>query len=92
MEQKREKVAVKSNVHAKRQAAARARRYYHDYELRLKAKLQQRRTREEQIFRRTFEEGLELQRERIRELKRYAKEKQEEHAKKHQDQLDSMEN
>lgn len=85
-------MALKSNVHARRQAAARARRYYHDYELRMKAKLQRRRTREEQIFKRTFEEGLELQRERIRELKRYTKEKREEHAKKHQDQLESMEN
>lgn len=83
---------MRSSIHAKRQATARARRYYHDYELRLKAKLQHRRTREEQIFKRTFEEGLELQRERIRELKRYARERQEEHAKKHQDQLESMEN
>lgn len=85
-------MAVKSSIRAKRQAAARAKRYYHDYELQLKAKLQRRRTREEQIFKRTFEEGLELQRERIRELKRYAKERQEQHAKIHQDQLDSMEN
>ena len=83
---------MKSGIRAKRQAAARARRYFIDYELSLKAKLQRRRTREEQIFRRTFEEGLELQRERIRELKKYAKEKQEEHAKRHQDQLESMEN
>ena len=83
---------MKSNIHAKRQAAARARRYFNDYELQLKAKLQRRRTREEMIFRRTFEEGLELQRERIRELKRYTKEKQEEHARRHQDQLESMEN
>ena len=81
-----------SNIRAKRQATARAKRYYRDYELQLKAKLQRRRTREEQIFKRTFEEGLDLQRERIRELKRYAKERQEEHAKIHQDQLESMEN
>ena len=85
-------MALKSTIHTRRQTAARARRYYHDYELRMKAKMQKRRTREEQIFRRTFEEGLELQRERIRELKRYAKEKKEEHAKKHQDQLESMDN
>ena len=83
---------MKSSIRAKRQAAARVKRYYRDYDLQLKAKLQRRRTREEQIFKRTFEEGLELQRERIRELKKYAKERQEVHAKIHKDQLESMEN
>ena len=36
-------------IQARRQATARTRRYYNDYELRLKAKLQRRKTREEQV-------------------------------------------
>ena len=54
--------------------------------------MQRRRTREEGVFKKAFEEGLELQRERVRELRRYTREKQEEYAKCHRDQLESMEN
>ena len=45
-----------------------------------------------QIFRRAFEDGLDIQRERARELQRYAKEKQQSLARRHQEQLESMEN
>ena len=45
-----------------------------------------------QIFRRAFEDGLDIQRERARELQRYAKEKQQSLAKRHREQLESMEN
>eukprot|EP00731_Ephydatia_muelleri_P028577 Em0020g221a len=57
-ELKQEQQAVRSSVHNQRLAAARARRYYSEYELRLKAKLQKRRTKEEQVFRQAFEEGI----------------------------------
>eukprot|EP00731_Ephydatia_muelleri_P038742 Em0888g2a len=77
-ELKQEQQAVRSSVHNQRLAAARARRYYSEYELRLKAKLQKRRTKEEQVFRQAFEEVLELQKERVREVKKYAREKQKE--------------
>lgn len=40
---------IKSQLAAKRQAAARARRYFNDYELKLKSKLQKKRTNEEQV-------------------------------------------
>ncbi len=45
-----------------------------------------------QIFRQAFEEGLELQRERVRELRRYAKEKKQSLAREQQDHLESLEN
>lgn len=48
-ELKQEQQAVRSSLHNQRLAAARARRYYSEYELRLKAKLQKRRTKEEQV-------------------------------------------
>ena len=48
-EQHYQQQAVKAGLLAKRQASARARRYYNEYELHLKAKLQKRRIREEQV-------------------------------------------
>ena len=48
-EQHYQEQAVKAGLLAKRQASARARRYYNEYELQLKAKLQKRRIREEQV-------------------------------------------
>ena len=45
-----------------------------------------------QIFRRAFEDGLELQRERVRELQRFAREKQRRVAKQHHEELESLEN
>ena len=44
------------------------------------------------MFRKALEEGLELQRNRIRELQQFAKEKRSEEVKKHTEQLESMEN
>ena len=48
-EAKAQQQAVRTQLQAKRQVAARARRYFTEYELRLKAKLQRSRTREEQV-------------------------------------------
>jgi len=44
------------------------------------------------VFRQALEEGLELQRNRIRELQQFAKDKRCEEVKKHAEQLESMEN
>ena len=46
----------------------------------------------QQIFRKLFEDGLEIQRANIRELKTYAKQKSAEYASKLQDNIDSLEN
>lgn len=45
-----------------------------------------------QMFRQLFEEGLELQKVRLREQKAYAREQRLEHQRRHQDQIKSMEN
>jgi len=40
---------IKARIHAHKMATVRTKRYYRDYELRLKAKMQRKRTREEQV-------------------------------------------
>lgn len=45
-----------------------------------------------QTFRQLFEEGLELQKVRLREQRAYAREQRLEHQRRHQDQIKSMEN
>lgn len=45
-----------------------------------------------QIFKRLFEDGLDIQKQRIRELREYAKEKREALAQKQQNEIESLEN
>ncbi|XP_040293347.1 centrosomal protein of 95 kDa isoform X2 [Bufo bufo] len=75
-----------------RQQVARAKRYYDDYHVQLRAKLMRARTKEERVVKKLFEEGLELQKQRLREMRSYAKEQREEQRKRHKDELESMEN
>ncbi|XP_036692580.1 centrosomal protein of 95 kDa [Balaenoptera musculus] len=44
------------------------------------------------IFKKLFEEGLQIQKQRLRDLRNYAKEKRDEQKRQHQNELDSMEN
>ncbi|CAI9624433.1 unnamed protein product [Staurois parvus] len=75
-----------------RQQVTRAKKYYEDYHVQLRAKLMRVRTREEKIMKNLFEEGLEIQKQRLRELRSYTKEQREEQRKRHKDELESMEN
>ncbi|XP_026534543.1 centrosomal protein of 95 kDa [Notechis scutatus] len=75
-----------------RQQVARAKKYYQDYRVQLRAKMMRTRTREERIFKQLFEEALEIQKQRFLELRSYAKEKRAEQKKQYQDELQSMEN
>ncbi|NXB83343.1 CEP95 protein, partial [Vidua chalybeata] len=83
---------AQNKVTEKRQQAARARKYYEDYRVQLRAKLLQARTREEKIFKKLFEEGLEIQKQRLRDLRVYAREKRDEQRREHQIELESLEN
>ena len=67
---------TRTAVHAKRQAAARAWRYFQDYELQMRAKLQKARTREEQTLVQTFQNGLKQHKEVVIADRRALKEKQ----------------
>jgi len=91
-ERQQQQRTVKAKLREKRQVSARARRYYDEYELRMRARMLKRRTREEQIFKRLFEDGLDIQKQRIRELREYAKEKREALAQKQQNEIESLEN
>ncbi|KAM8945726.1 centrosomal protein of 95 kDa [Pelodytes ibericus] len=75
-----------------RQQVARAKRYYDDYHVQLRAKMMRARTREERIVKKLFVDGLELQKQRLREMRSYTKEQREEQRKRHKDELESMEN
>ena len=46
----------------------------------------------QQIFKKLFEEGLQIQKQRLRDLRNYTKEKRNEEKRQHQNELDSMEN
>ncbi|XP_008114591.1 centrosomal protein of 95 kDa isoform X2 [Anolis carolinensis] len=83
---------TENKVRDRRQQIVRAKKYYQDYRVQLRAKMMRARTREERIFKSLFEEGLEIQKQRLHELRAYAKEKRAEQRKQHQDELESMEN
>ncbi|XP_072793062.1 centrosomal protein of 95 kDa isoform X3 [Taeniopygia guttata] len=83
---------AQNKVTEKRQQMARARKYYEDYRVQLRAKLLRARTREERIFKNLFEEGLEIQKQRLRDLRVYAQEKRDEQRREHQIALESLEN
>ncbi|XP_030779818.1 centrosomal protein of 95 kDa isoform X4 [Rhinopithecus roxellana] len=83
---------TQSKIKENRQQIVRARKYYDDYRVQLHAKMMRMRTREEMIFKKLFEEGLNIQKQRLRDLRNYAKEKRDEQKRRHQDELDSMEN
>eukprot|EP00794_Sanderia_malayensis_P009313 gene9313-10296_t len=55
---------VKMKLRERRLASARARRYYDDYQLRMRARMLKRRTKEEKIFKGLFDDALEIQKQR----------------------------
>ncbi|NWW47404.1 CEP95 protein, partial [Pedionomus torquatus] len=83
---------AQSKVREQRQQIARARKYYEDYRVQLRAKMMQARTREERILKNLFEEGLDIQKQRLKDLRAYAQEKRAEQRREHQNELESMDN
>ncbi|XP_038613260.1 centrosomal protein of 95 kDa [Tachyglossus aculeatus] len=83
---------AQTKMKEKRQQIARAKKYYEEYRVQLRAKMMRARTREERIFKNVFEEGLEIQKQRLRELRAYSREKRDEQKRQHQNELESMEN
>ncbi|XP_068448608.1 centrosomal protein of 95 kDa-like isoform X3 [Clinocottus analis] len=84
--------STQNRLREQRQQMARAKKYHSDYHVQHRARLMRARTKEERMFRQLFEEGLELQKVRLREQKAYAKEQRLDHQRRHQDQIKSMEN
>lgn len=83
---------AQNKVTERRQQVARARKYYEDYRVQLRAKMMRERTREAKIFKNLFEEGLEIQKQRLKDLRVYAQEKRDEQWREHQNELESLEN
>ncbi|NWH61439.1 CEP95 protein, partial [Geococcyx californianus] len=83
---------AQSKIREKHQQNARARKYYEEYRVQLRAKMMRARTREERIFKNIFEEGLEIQKQRLKDQRAYAEEKRAEQMREHQNELESMEN
>ncbi|XP_037328671.2 centrosomal protein of 95 kDa-like isoform X3 [Pungitius pungitius] len=84
--------STQNRLREQRQQVARAKKYHSDYHVQHRARLMRARTKEERMFRQLFEEGLELQKVRLREQKANAKEQRLEHQRRHQNQIKSMEN
>ena len=91
-ERQQQQQLVKSRIRDKRVSSARSRRYYDEFQVRMRSKMLRKRTREEAIFRSLFKDGLNIQKDRIRELRRYAKEQREMRNKRQQDELENLEN
>jgi len=87
-----EKVAAKQKTRDKRQQSARIRRYYRDYQIQMRSKMLKRRTKEEMLFKNLFEEGLHIQRCRLRELQRYARDKRLQQQQRQYNEVISLEN
>ncbi|XP_029950495.1 centrosomal protein of 95 kDa isoform X2 [Salarias fasciatus] len=84
--------STQNRLREQRQQIARARKYHSDYHVQHRARLMKARTKEERMFRQLFEEGLEVQKLRLRQQRANAKEQRQEHQRRHQDQIQSMEN
>lgn len=84
--------STQNQLREQRQQVARAKKYHNDYHVQLRARMMRARTKEERMFKQVFEEGLELQKARLREQRAYAKEQRQEHQRRHRDQIQSMEN
>ncbi|XP_022620703.1 centrosomal protein of 95 kDa isoform X1 [Seriola dumerili] len=84
--------STQNRLKEQRQQIARAKKYHNDYHVQHRARLMRARTKEERMFRQLFEEGLELQKVRMREQRAFAREQRLEHQRRHQDQIKSLEN
>ncbi|KAK5899328.1 hypothetical protein CesoFtcFv8_008819 [Champsocephalus esox] len=84
--------STQNRLKEQRQQIARAKKYHSEYHVQHRARLMRARTEEERMFRQLFEEGLELQKVRLREQKAFAREQRLENQRRHQDQIKSMEN
>uniref|UniRef100_A0A1A8EM03 Centrosomal protein 95kDa n=2 Tax=Nothobranchius korthausae TaxID=1143690 RepID=A0A1A8EM03_9TELE len=83
---------VQNKLKEQKQQMARAKKYYNEYHVQHRARLMKARTKEERMFQQLFEEGLQLQKLRLREQRAYAREQQLEHQRRRQDQIESLEN
>ncbi|XP_033744580.1 centrosomal protein of 95 kDa-like [Pecten maximus] len=85
-------VAAKNRIHEKRTQSAKTRQYYDEYQVRMRSKMLKRRTKEEMVFKKLFKDGLDIQKDRVKDLRKYAKEQRDSQAKIQRNEVESMEN
>ncbi|XP_060070544.1 centrosomal protein of 95 kDa-like [Ylistrum balloti] len=85
-------VAARNRVHEKRAQSAKTRQYYDEYQVRMRSKMLKRRTKEEMVFKKLFKDGLDIQKDRVKELRKYAKEQRDSQAKVQRNEVESLEN
>jgi len=83
---------MKRKLREQRQASARARKYYDQFQVQNRQRQLKQRTKEERVFKRLFEDGLEIQKQRIKEIHKFAKDEQERSARTHENEIASLEN
>ncbi|KAM3623262.1 uncharacterized protein V6R79_009256 [Siganus canaliculatus] len=91
-EQVQQQKSTQNKLREQRQQIARAKKYHNDFHVQHRARLMRARTKEERMFRQLFEEGLEIQKAKLREQRAAAREQRLQHQRRHQDQMESMEN
>ncbi|BFZ17567.1 hypothetical protein BsWGS_20607 [Bradybaena similaris] len=91
-EQKQQQVKMRNKTHEKRIQSARARRFYNEYQVRARAKVLKRRTKEEMVFRELFKDALNIQRERVKDIRKYASDQRRRQEQQRQNEIDSLEN
>lgn len=91
-ERQKQAVVTRNGFHEKKMQSARSRRYYDEYQVRMRSKMMKRRTREEMVFRKLFKDGLEIQKDRIKDLRKYATEQRDKQATKQRNEVESLEN
>lgn len=91
-ESKKQRVALKNRLHEKRMTSARARKYYNEFSAQMRSRMMSKKTKEELIFKRLFQDSLQIQREHIQELQKYLHEIRKHRAYQLQNEIDSMEN
>lgn len=84
--------SMKSKQRDQRLQSAKVKRYYDEFRIQHKARMLEKTTNEELVFKKLFNESLKIQKERLLELKRYAKEKSELNTKEQLNQIQSIEN
>jgi hypothetical protein len=84
--------SMKAKAREQRFQNAKIKRYLDEFRLQQRAKLLKQQTSEELIFKKLFNESLKIQKDRMLDLKKYAKEKNELNLKQQLNQIESMEN
>ncbi|KAH9494854.1 hypothetical protein Btru_015833 [Bulinus truncatus] len=91
-DQKVQQIKLKNKLHEKRIQSARARRYYNEYQVRARSKQLKKRTKEEMVFRELFKTALNIQKERLKDIRQYASDCQKRQETQRQNEIESLEN